>query len=185
MNHVNHLLDGVMNGVAAGAGDVFTKTLLLSFAGVFFILVFWWFYRITALIEPFLKDAQELLAGEWLGKSRSFLFYKKEEIKGRYKGREVFVGIVYAGLRGEFMPLPHVRMRLKEAMGYNLNRLPNYAVIEKRFLIYKVKPALLWGVFDKNYPGLFGKNNLSIALEKLLSTAEDVERGRTVKDVFK
>jgi hypothetical protein len=65
-----------------------------------------------------------------------------------------------------------------------MNRLPNYAVIEKNLLIYKVKLTIFWGIFDRSYPQVFTRNYCIIALEKLLATAEDVERGRTSKEVL-
>jgi hypothetical protein len=44
---------------------------------------------------------------------------------------------------------------------------------------------VLWGIFDKNFEQVLSKNYLIIALERLLATAEDVERGRTLKEIFK
>jgi len=164
-------MNSLLNGM-----DIFTKDVILGVAAVFIFLVFWWFYIVTSLIKTFLKAAQEVLGGTFTAKGR---------LKGTYKGREVLVGVIFSGFKGEFMPFPHIQMRLREAIGYNTNRLPNYAVIEKGYLVYKVKLSVLWGVFDKNFPQVFSKNYLIISLEKLLATAEDVERGRTIKEVFK
>lgn len=169
-----------MNGM-----DVFSRYVVAGLAAIFVGLVFWWFFLVAGLVEAFLKAALEVLGGTFLTKGRIAPFYQMHEVKGVYKGREVVVGVVFSGLKGEFLPLPHIQMKLREAIGYNFNRLPNYAVIEKGNLVYKVKLSVLWGVFDKNFPQVFSKNYLIIALEKLLSTAEDVERGRTVKEIFK
>lgn len=178
MNHVNHLLNGALDGVVNGAGPHLSAIVVASV--VFFLALFFcWLWRVATVTEAFLKNAQEVFGAAWLAKNRSFLFYKRAELKGSYKGREVKVGVMYTGFKGEFMALPCVRMRLREAIGYNTNRLPNYTVIEQRHLLYKVKPSLAWGVFDKNYPQIFSKNALLVIFEKLLAAAEDVERGRT------
>jgi hypothetical protein len=163
--------------------DHFSKQFFLGLGIIFVLLVFWWFYRSVTVIETFLKAAVDVLAGKRL--SRMKLFYASNEVTGNYKGRDVVVGVRYSGVSSEFLPLPNIRMRLKESIGYNTNRLPNYASIEKGYLVYTVKISVLWGFFDKAYPELFKKNYLMIALEKMLATAEDVERGRTVKDIFK
>ncbi len=184
MNNANSNITQMMNGLMNGMGT-YTKYIFFGLGLAFLFLVIWWFYRVNTLVEIFLKSSKEALGGQSLTKTRLLPFYSKEEVKGNYKGRDTIVGVVYTGFKGEFLPLPFIRMRLKEALGYNLNRLPNYCLIEKNFLVYKVKLSVLWGVFDKNYPHVFSRNYLIIALEKLLSTAEDVERGRTVKEVFK
>lgn len=176
MNNMKSQMDGI---------DIFTQYTLYGIGIFIVLLIFSWFYRVNTLIRIFLKASKEILGYDGSIKTMLAPFYKKEEVKGSYKGREVVIGVVYSGLKGEFLPLPYIQMRLKEALGYNINRLPNYAIIEKNCLIYKVKLSVLWGVFDKNYPQVFSKNYLVIALEKLLSTAEDVERGRTVKELFK
>lgn len=178
MNHVNHFVNGALNGVLNGAG-LHADTIIFVSAVLSLLFFCCWLWRVATLTEVFLKNVQETLRATWQGKNRSFLIYKKEELKGSYKGREVIIGVIYAGFKGEFMPLPCVRMKLKEALGYNTNRLPNYAVIEDRHLVYNVKPSLAWGVFDKNYPQVFSKNALLVILEKLLAAAEDLERGRT------
>ncbi len=170
----------MMNGM-----DIYTKYILFGAGFVFLILVSLWAYRVSALVEVFLKAAREVLGSKPLTKTHLPFFYNQEEIRGSYKGREVTLGVVYSGLGTEFLPLPRIAMSLKETVGYNINRLPNYAAIEKNLLIYKVKLSVLWGVFDKNYPQVFSRNYLIIALEKLLATAEDVERGRSPKEIFK
>jgi hypothetical protein len=165
--------------------DTFTKDFYYALGILLIFLVFWWCYRVASLIEIFLKAATDVLGSSRLPGATSLLLYRKDEVKGTYKGREVIVGIIYSGFRGEFLPLPTIRMGLKETIGYNLNRLPTYAAIEKKSLIFKVKLSVLWGVFDKNYPSVFSKNYLVVALEKLFATAEDVERGRTMREIFK
>jgi hypothetical protein len=130
-------------------------------------------------VRAFLKYGIDILGAKAVNGNIIPPFYRKVELKGVYKGREVFLGVLFTGFKNEYLPLPYIQMRLKDAMGYNINRVPNYATIEKNFLVYKVKLSVLWGVFDKNYPQVFGKSYLVVALEKLLATAEDVERGRT------
>lgn len=165
--------------------DIFSRTFYLSLGVIFIFLTFWWFFSIIGLVEPFLKSAIQLTGGGFKNKGRIPPFYNKQEIGGVYKGREVFIGIVYSGFRNEFLPLPHIQMCLKETVGYNISRLPDYAVIEKNFLIYKVRMPILWGVFDRNFPQIFSHENLRIALDRLLAIAEDLERGRTPKELFK
>jgi hypothetical protein len=169
-----------MNGM-----DIYLKNFLLGLTAIFFVLVVWWFYKISTLVNVFLKASLNVIGGVPLVKGRILPIFLPEEIKGSYKGRDVVVGVHYSGLKGEFLPLPNIRMRLREVIGYNLNRLPNYAVIEKNCLVFKVKISVLWGIFDKNFPQVFTKSYLVVALEKLVATAEDVERGRTLKEVFK
>ena len=177
---MNHRTNGLTGGL-----DLLTKDTLFVLGGIFFVLVIWWFVRVVMLVGVFLKAAKEVIGDNGALKSRLLPYYYQEEVKGSYKGREVSIGIIYAGLQGEFLPLPYIRMRLKEAVGYNTNRLPHYAVIEKNFLIYQSKLSVLWGIFDKNFEHVLSKNYLIIALERLLATAEDVERGRTLKEIFK
>jgi hypothetical protein len=177
---MNHKANGV-----TGRLDLLTKDTLFVLGGAFVVLVIWWFVRIVIVVGVFLKGAREVVGGGETAPTRLLPFYSKEEVSGSYKGREVVIGVVYSGLQGEFLPLPYIRMRLKEAVGYNTNRLPHYAVIEKKFLLYQTKLSVLWGVFDKNFKHVFSKNHLIIALERLLATAEDVERGRTIKEIFK
>ncbi|MFH0941114.1 MAG: hypothetical protein V1840_04595 [Candidatus Omnitrophota bacterium] len=163
--------------------DIYTKYILTAIGAIFVALVVWWLYRVNALIENFFKMGSEILGGRAIAKTRIPFVYEKEVLKGSYKGRDVIVGVAYSGLQGEFLPLPCIQMRLRESMGYNTNRLPNYAGISKNFLVYKIKLSLSWGVFDKSYPQVFSKSYLVIALEKLLATSEDVERGRRMKDI--
>jgi hypothetical protein len=138
-----------------------------------------WYYRVITLTENFLKIATKLLSDAQRMKSSSGIFYRKEELSGTYKGREVVIGIEHTGIKSEFMAIPCIQMRLKAAMGYNLNRLPHYATLDKKMVVYKVSLNVLWGIFDKNYPQVFSQSFLIMSLERLLSTAEDLERGRT------
>ncbi len=175
-----NFIAGVMaNGINEG-----TIYISFGFLIIFVGLLFLWFYRASRLAESFIKIAVETLGGEPCVKKRVPLFYKKEEVKAIYKGRLVYVGVIYSSFNREFLLLPHIQMRLKDSIGYNYERLPNYTLIKGNLLIYKIKMNIIWGVFDKNYPKVFTKSQLIIALDRLLSTAEDVERGRTVKDVF-
>ncbi|MEK7850088.1 MAG: hypothetical protein AAB213_04675 [Candidatus Omnitrophota bacterium] len=165
--------------------NIYTKYILTVVGAIFVVLAVWWLYRVNTLIDNFLKIGSEILGGKAIAKTRIPFLYEKEVLKGSYKGREVIVGVIYSGLQGEFLPLPCIQMRLRESMGYNTNRLPNYAYISKNLLVYKIKLSVPWGVFDKSYPQVFSKSYLIIALEKLLATSEDVERGRRMKDIFK
>ncbi len=155
---------------------------ILTIGAVIFL---WWYYRMICIVEAFLKTAMDLLGGQRIQEAHRSLFYKKEEIKGVYKGRDVVIGAAFSGFKGEFLLLPVIRLMLKGALGYNLNRLPHYAAIDKNTVSYKVKPNVFWGVFDKNYIQLFSKNYLIIALDRLLATAEDLERGRTSKEFLR
>src|SRR5512135_2090382 len=166
------------NGMFAASPWVF-------FAFIFVGLVFWWYYRVVSLTEGFLKAARELLDATSAGRSRRGIFYQKEELRGSYKGRDVTVGIELAGFKGEFLVLPRIRMRLKDTLGYNLNRLPHYALVEKNHVVFHIKMSVFWGVFDRSYPQIFTRNYLVVALEKLLSTAEDLERGRSVRELMR
>lgn len=174
------VVNGIMNGM-----DIYSKYIIAALALLFVVLVFWWYYRSSVLVSAFLKYGVDILGGKFVSGSRIPPFYRTVEIIGTYKGREVFLGVVFTGFKNEFLTLPHIQMRLRDAIGYNTNRLPNYTEIKKNYLIYKVRLSVLWGVFDKNYPQVFSKSYLIIALEKLLATAEDVERGRTVGEIFK
>lgn len=165
--------------------NIYTKYILTVVGAIFVVLAVWWLYRVNTLIDNFLKIGSGILGGKAIVKTRIPFLYEKEELKGSYKGREVIVGVIYSGLQGEFLPLPCIQMRLGESMGYNMNRLPDYADISKNLLVYKIKLSVPWGVFDKGYPQVFSKSYLIIALEKLLATSEDVERGRRMKDIFK
>lgn len=177
---MNEVISGVLNGT-----DIFVRALGWSILLLFCGLVIWWFYLIITLVNSFLKSGLDVTGGQSvIGKSIPPC-YRIAEIKGSYKGREVLLGVLFTGFKNEYMPLPHIQMRLKETLGYNINRLPNYATIQKNYLVFKVRLSALWGVFDKSYPPIFSKSYLVIALEKLLATAEDVERGRAVKEIFK
>ena len=177
---MNHKITYTTTGM-----DILTKDVLFVLGGLFLVLLVWWHIRIAMLVGVFLRASREVLGTKVEIASRLLPYYRKEELKGSYKGRLVSVGALYSGLQGEFLPLPYIRMRLKESVGYNTNRLPYYATIEKNFLVYQPKLTLLWGVIDKNFVPVFSKSYLIVALERLLATAEDVERGRTLNEIFK
>lgn len=174
----------VINGVLSST-DVFIRIVGWGIALIFCVLVVWWFYLIITLVNSFLKSGFEVTGGRPVNGKGMPPFYKIVEIQGTYKGRDVLLGVLFTGFKNEYMPLPHIQMRLKDTLGYNINRLPNYATIQKNYLVFKVRLSALWGVFDKSYPPVFSKSYLVIALEKLLATAEDVERGRTAKEIFR
>lgn len=174
--NVNHVVYGV---------DKFAKYFWAGLGIFFVIFVVWWIYRMRTIAEDFFKNAAQILGGAWHSKGRILPFYSPNEIQGSYKGREVSVGVIYSGINGEFLPLPYIRMRLTESFGYNINRLPHYATIEKNFLVYHLKVSILWGLLDKNYPQLFSKNYLLVVLDKMVVAADDVERGKTFKEILK
>jgi hypothetical protein len=150
--------------------------------GAFFCgLALIWYYRIITLGENFLKTSMKLLNEVKRRKSGGNIFYHKVEFSGIYKGREVFVGIEQTGLRGEFLALPYIQMKLKDALTYNMNRLPHYAFVQKKMVVYKMKVNVFWSIFDKNYPQVFSQSFFIVCLERLLATAEDLERGRLPK----
>lgn len=177
---VDQWVNGAMNGL-----DGFGKILIGTLFVIVIVCVFWWLHKTSVLIHGFLKSAAQVLGCADQKRLRLLPLVNRSEMKGVYKGRDVEVGVVFSGFKSEFLPLPHIQVRLKETLGYNINRLPQYAFIEKNQLIYKLRLNLLWGVFDRNYIHVFSKNYLVIALEKLLATAEDLERGREVKEFFK
>lgn len=181
MNQVYNFLDGLANG----NGVYYVKPIITTIIGVVALVAFIWFYRVVRIVHAFLGNVKEVIGGKDINHRKSVMFFRKEELSGFYKGRQVIIGVDYSGFNGEFLPLPFIQMKLKEAISYNYHRLPNYTTIEKNNLIFKVKVAILFGVFDRNYPKVFSRNYLIIALEKMLATAEDVERGRTISDMFK
>ena len=143
-------------------------------------LAIWWAVRSMLAVDHLLISAWDVL-----GPSSGRPAHLGQTAKGAYKGRDVSIGAVYSGFRGEFMPLPDIRMKLKDTIGYNTNRLPHYAKIDGKDLVFIPRLNISWGVFDKSFPKIFSKNYLIIALEKMLATAEDLERGRTLKDLLR
>jgi hypothetical protein len=159
-------------------------TFLLAGIGVGLALVLW-MMRVALLVEGLLRAASDVLEDPRPRPGRNFFYFQREELSGTYKGRDVTIGVVYLGIRGEFLVLPHIRLKLHESIGYNLNRLPHYATLEKSAIVYKMKASFMGGIFDKGYPLIFNRSFLVIALDKLRASAEDLESGRTYKDVFK
>lgn len=180
MNHFFNFIDGVANG-----NSVYVKPVIFCIVGIIGLVFFWWSYRVIRIVRAFFRNTIDVIGGEYVEQRKFRIFFKKEEIRGVYQGRQVLFGVDYSGFNGEFLPLPFIQMKLKEVISYNYHRLPNYATIEKNNLIFKVKVSLLFGVFDKNYPKVFSRNYFVIALEKMIATAEDVERGRAISDIFK
>jgi hypothetical protein len=97
----------------------------------------------------------------------------------------VILGIQYVGLGFEWMPLPQIRIKLKDVLRYNYSRVPDFAYIKSGWLVFRIKDRLVWGVFDKSYPRFFTKNFIIITLTRLLAVAEDAERGKTLGEIFK
>lgn len=181
MDHFFSFLEAIANG----NGIYYVKPVICAIGAIVGLIVFWWFYRVLTIVRAFFRNTIDVIGGKYIGSKSTGFFFRKEEVEGVYKGRQVIVGVDYSGFNGEFLPLPHIQMKLKETLSYNYHRLPNYAAIEKSNLIFKVKVSILFGVFDKYYPKVFSRNYFVIALEKMIATAEDVERGRTISDIFK
>lgn len=144
-----------------------------------------WLMRVALLAEELLRAASDVLENAHPRAGHNPFVFHREELSGTYKGRDVTVGVVYMGLKNEFLVLPHIRLKLHESVGYNLNRLPHYATLEKNAIVYKVRSSFLGGIFDREYPSVFTRSFLVIALDKLHASAGDLESGRTYKDVFK
>lgn len=150
-----------------------------------FIIGYYWFFRIRRTVDAYLELLCNIVNGESRKGIRLLPLYSKNEVVGKYKDREVIAGILYLGVGFEWMPLPHIRIKLKDVIRYNYNRIPDFTYIKNGWLIFKIKERLVWGVFDKSYNRLFTKDFIIITLTKLLAIAEDVERGRTFGEVFK
>jgi len=160
--------------------------LILSVVGFCAIVIgYGWFYRVRRLVNLYLQNFSEIIGSKPLRKNRFLPFYSKYEIAGVYKGRQIIGGIQYSGLGIEFMPLPYLKLRLKEVIRYNIERLPEFAYIEKGWLVFKHKHRLVWGIFDKEYERLFTREFILITLARLLAVAEDLERGKTIEEIFK
>ena len=144
-----------------------------------------WFYRIRRFVESYLYDLADVVGSRPLRKNRWLPFYSKYEVAGVFKDRQIIAGIKYSGIGIEWMPLPYIKIKLKEVIRYNLNRMPEYAYIDKGWLVFKVKHRLVWGIFDKDYGRFFTKDFIVITVTRLLSVADDLERGKTIEEVFK
>jgi len=142
-----------------------------------------WVCRVAFLARRFLDMAAQVVETQGR-RTKHLFFYEKDEMRGIFKGRDVVIGISHAGLRGEGMSFPFIALRLHETMGYNLDRLPHYAVIEKDLVVYCMKSFGLLGVFGMSYPLFFSRKTLIIALDRLFATAQDLEGGRTYREVF-
>lgn len=158
---------------------IFSSSIILLIIGYF------WFYRACKIIENYLDNLSGVLSCQRERKRKFSLFYSRYELSGTYKGRPVIAGIQYVGLGFEWMPLPYIKIKLKDVIRYNYNRLPDFAYIKMGWLVFKIKERLTWGVFDKNYNRFFTKDFVLIALTRLLAVAEDVERGKTLEEIFK
>ncbi len=158
--------------------------LLWTFGFVLAGFIVGWLARTRVVIQHFLKASREVLGVPEVPLPSWRLFFSRHEVSGIYKGRDVQVGVRYSGIKNAFLPLPLICMMLKETMGYNTARLPQYAVIEKNTLVFLPKANLPWSVFDKAFDKVFSKNYLILALEKMMATAEDLERGHPSREVF-
>ncbi len=167
--------------------------LLLSLEFVYFVIAviflsltgYCWLYRIRKIVDSYLNISCEIIDCQQTAKKRFFPLYSKSEIVGVYKDRQVIAGIQYIGLGFEWMPLTYIRIKLKDVIRYNHNRVPNFAFIQSGWLVFKINERLTWGILDKNYTRFFTKDFIVITLTRLLTVAEDVERGKTLEEIFK
>jgi hypothetical protein len=81
-----------------------------------------WMLRVALLVEGFLRAASDVLENVHPRAGHNPFLFHREELAGTYKGRDVTVGVVYTGIKKEFLVLPHIRLKLQESVGYNLNR---------------------------------------------------------------
>lgn len=152
---------------------------------VVFIVIYFWFFRIRLLIDSYLRELYELVNYQPKRKHRLIPFYSKSEAVGLYKDREVVGGIRYLGRGLEWMPLPYIKIKLKDVIRYNYHKLPYFAQIERGWLILNIVERLPGGLLDKGYKRFFTKHYLVITLARLITVAEDVERGKTLKEIFR
>lgn len=152
---------------------------------VLLVVAYFWFFRIRRLISGYLNALCDLVHCPPKTRYRWLPFYSRNEIAGLYKTRELVGGIRYLGRGLEWMPLPYIKIKLKEVIRYNYRRLPYFAKIEHGWLVLHITENLPWGLLDKRYRQFFTKQYLVIMLERLVAVAEDVERGRTMGEIFK
>lgn len=153
--------------------------LFLSLVGYF------WFYYIRKIINNYLVMLCEIIDCKLIKKPRLLPLYSKNELTGTYKDRQVIAGVQYIGIGFEWMPLPYLMIKLKDVIRYNYSKLPDFTFIKKDWLVFRIKERLVWGIFDRNYSRFFSKDYIVIALARLLAVAEDVERGRTLEEIFR
>ncbi|MDD5291579.1 MAG: hypothetical protein PHY46_00120 [Candidatus Omnitrophica bacterium] len=149
------------------------------------VISYYWLYRIRKIVSGYLNISCEIISCQEKPRKRLMPLYSKGEIEGVYKGRQVIIGIQYIGLGFEWMPLPYIRVKLKDVIRYNYNRIPDFAFIQSGWLVFRIKDRLTWGILDKNYTRFFTEDFMVIALTRLLSVAEDAERGKTLEEIFK
>lgn len=150
-----------------------------------FLIGYLWFYRIRKYIDSYLEVLYDIIYCKPEKKYRLLPLYSKNEIRGTYKDREIVAGIQYTGLGFEWMPLPYIKIKLKEVIRYNYDRIPYFAFIKNGWLVLKIKERLVWGIFDKNYSRFFTRDFIIITLTRLLVVVEDAERGKTLGEIFK
>jgi len=160
---------------------------IYSVIGIIFLSAvgYGWFYLVRNTVESYLNNLCEIINCPQPAQKRIFPFYSKSEVTGTFKDRQVIAGLQYIGLGFEWMPMPFIRIKLKDVIRYNYNRIPNFAFIERGWLVLRINERLTWGIFDKSYVRFFTKDFINVALERLLSVAEDAERGKTLGEVFK
>lgn len=168
------------------AGLLSLQNIYIVIGSIFLVVVgYFWLFRIRKIINNYLELVSNIVECKTPKKNRFLPVYSKNEITGKYEGREVIVGVQYVGLAFEWMPLPHISIKLNDVIRYNFSRVPDFAYIKRGWLIFRIKERLVWGVFDKNYSRFFTKDFIIITLTRLLAVAEDAEKGRTLKEIFK
>jgi len=161
--------------------------IIIGGGSVFCIAVigYGWFYRIRRFVDSYLDELAQSVGSRPLRKHRLLPLYSKYEVAGVFKKRQVIGGVRYSGVGIEWMPFPYIKIKLREVIRYNLNRLPEFAFIEKGWLVFKIKHRLVWGIFDREYNRFFTKDFVIISLTRLAAVADDLERGKTMDEVFK
>ncbi|MDD5005283.1 MAG: hypothetical protein PHS93_02105 [Candidatus Omnitrophica bacterium] len=164
----------------------YLKTIYLIIFIVFISLIgYFWLYRIKKTVDGYLDILCEFINCKPMSKRGILPIYSKHEIAGTYNNRQVIAGVQYVGLGFEWMPLPYIKIKLRDVIRYNYDRIPNFAFIKNGWLVLKIKERLVWGVFDKNYSRFFTKDFIIITLTRLLAVADDAERGKTLEEIFK
>jgi len=149
------------------------------------ILVLFWCCRLSRIINRYLQTLGVIMQTVPLRGPQVMPLYSKYEVAGVYKDWQVLGGIKYRSVGIEVLPLPYIKIKLQPVIRYNLERLPNFTAIEKdRWLVFKVKHKLAWGIFDREYESFFSHDFIVNILERLVAVAEDLERGKKVEDIF-
>jgi len=149
------------------------------------LIGYYWFYKLKNMIEEYLKFTCEIISCKNLRKRSWISLYSRVELEGSFNGRNAIAGVQYVGLGFEWMPLPYIKIKLKDVIRYNYDRIPDFTYIQRGWLIFKIKDRFTWGVFDKRYSHFFTKEFVNVTLTRLAVIADDIERGKTMEEIFK